>query len=693
MQKFRLKNISCASCAIRIEEELKNTPGVSHVSINYSTSILKIDKIDLKNLKKKIKKVEPAVEVEQISERPERNNKAWFSNQYLILFIAIFLFLIGVIFRDELAQTPYNYAEYLVFIIAYLLSGWNVLKKALLNIFHGRVFDENFLMSIATLGAIIIRELPEAVAVMLFYNIGELLQGIAVNNSRKSIKSLMQIRPDYANLLVDGQSKKIDPEAVKIGELILIKPGEKIPLDGEVIEGRSFVDTFALTGESVPRSINKNEIVLAGMINKSGAITVKVLKTFGETTLSKTLELVENASKNKARSEKFITKFARHYTPAVVAIAAAIAFIPPLMYPDQLLTDWVYRALVILVISCPCALVISIPLGYFGGIGGASKKGILVKGSNYLDALTEVNTVVFDKTGTLTKGVFNVSDVIIKNGFSKDEIIQFAAAAEKNSIHPIADSIRRAAEKSPNNFDILEFNEISGEGVKVRTGKHEIIAGNDRLLHSEKIDHDECNVEGTVVHVAVNKKYAGYIIISDEVKDDAAETVQALKDLNINSIMLTGDNYFSSKKIAEKLKINQFFDDLLPNEKVEYFEKIIEENKGKGKVAFVGDGINDAPVIARADVGIAMGGLGSDAAVEAADVVIMKDQPVKVVEAIQIAKKTRKIVWQNIAFAMAVKGVFIILGSFGLAQMWEAVFADMGVALLAILNAARMLKS
>ncbi|RPI73812.1 MAG: cadmium-translocating P-type ATPase [Ignavibacteriales bacterium] len=612
-----------------------------------------------------------------------------------LIVIVIFLFSLGLIFIDELHSTPFSTGEYLIFLTAYLISGWGVLSRAAKNLIRGRVFDENFLMSVATLGAIAIGELPEAVAVMLFYNVGEFMQGLSVKRSRKSIRKLLEIRPDYANLKIENGYKTVSPDEVEPGNIILIKPGEKIPLDGKVIEGSSFADTFPLTGEPVPKSINVDDTVLAGMINKSGVITVEVSKSFGESSISKILELVENASKKKAKAEKFISVFASYYTPVVVGIALLIAIVPPLLYSDQTFSEWIYRALVILVISCPCALVISIPLGYFGGIGGASRKGILVKGSNFLDALTEVKTVVFDKTGTLTKGVFKVSEIIETNGLGKDKLLFYAAAAESHSTHPIAIAIREAYGQNIDSSALAEIEEVAGHGIKAKINNIQITLGNDRMLHSENIEHSNsnCDVGGTVVHIAVNNKYAGYIKISDEIKADAYEAVKQLKDLGIEKIiMLTGDNKFSAGYIAEKLGITMFHSELLPEDKVSLLEKIMERSSDK-KVAFVGDGINDAPVIMRADVGIAMGGLGSDAAVEAADIVLMEDNPTKVAEAILIARKTRTIVWQNILFALAVKGFFIALGSVGIASMWEAVFADMGVALIAIANATRVLRS
>jgi len=606
--------------------------------------------------------------------------KAEVRKEIIVISIVVALFAIGLLFHDSLRETPYSIGKYLVFITAYLISGWGVLAKAFRNLLRRKFFDENFLMSVATLGAIAIKALPEAVAVMMFYNVGEFMQGLSVRRSRRSIRKLLEIRPDYANLKRNGEIITVSPEEVKPGDEIIIKPGEKIPLDGKVIEGSSFVDTFPLTGEPVPKSAKINDTVLAGTINKTGLITVKVTKLFGESSISKILELVENASKKKAKTEKFISKFAFYYTPAAVGVALLVALLPPTFFSSQNYSEWIYRALVILVISCPCALVISIPLGYFGGIGGASRRGILVKGSNYLDALTEVNTVVFDKTGTLTKGVFKVTEIVESNGLSKDKILYYAAVAESHSTHPIAVAIREAYNKEIGTSELVNVEEIAGQGIKANI--------------DNKHGDNHCEVAGTVVHVAVDKNYAGYIKISDEIKEDSIEAVKQLKELGIdNVIMLTGDNKFSAEHIAQKVGITSSHSELLPEDKVKILEGIIgKSSKGK-KVAFVGDGINDAPVIMRADVGIAMGGLGSDAAVEAADIVLMEDHPSKVAEAIKIARKTRTIVWQNILFALAVKGFFIALGSVGIATMWEAVFGDMGVALIAIANATRVLRS
>jgi len=616
--------------------------------------------------------------------------------EVITVIVVVGLFAIGSVYNTPLHNTPYSFAEYLVLIPAYLLSGWNVLMSAGKNILKGRFFDENFLMTIATLGAIAIHQLPEAVGVILFFKIGELFQEYAVGNSKRSIKAVLEIRPDYANLKVNGVITKTSPQKVQIGDIITVTAGEKIPLDGEVIIGSSQIDTSALTGESVPHSVNVCETVLAGTINKTGVLDIRVTKLFGESSISKILDLVQNASSKKAETEKFITKFAKIYTPIVVFISLAIAIIPPLIIPNATSAEWVYRALVILIISCPCGLVISIPLGYFGGVGGAAKRGILIKGSTFLDTLLDVKTVVFDKTGTLTKGAFKVSVIEPTNGFSKDELLSFATYIEAQSNHPIAQSIKDAyLSNYGRELDLAKvtnYEEIAGHGIRAMVEDKLVIAGNDRLLHRENISHDTCKVSGTVVHVAIDKKYAGYITIADQVKDDAAQAIQTLNQMGIKTIMLTGDNKGVAADVAGRLGLSSYVAELLPEGKVEAIETILKGSGKKEKVAFVGDGINDAPVLARSDVGIAMGGMGSDAAIETADVVIMNDSPAKVAEAIQVGKKTLQIVWQNIWMALIVKGIFLILGTFGVASMWEAVFADVGVALAAIANATRVLK-
>ena len=578
-----------------------------------------------------------------------------------------------------------------LFIISYIIVGGDVVKRAVKNIFKGQVFDENFLMSIATIGAFFIGEYPEGVAVMLFYQVGELFQSYAVGKSRKSIASLMDIRPDYANVKKGDELVKVDPDEVQIGDIIVIKAGEKIPLDGKVIEGSSMIDTAALTGESVPREVEVGSDILSGCININGVITAEVTKEFGESTVSKILDLVENASSKKSNSEQFITKFARYYTPVVVIIAVFLAIIPPLVIDGATFSDWIYRALAFLVVSCPCALVISIPLSFFGGIGGASKKGVLVKGSNYLEALAETEIVVFDKTGTLTKGVFNVQE-IHPEGVSKEELLELTAHAESYSNHPISLSLKRAYSKEIDNGRISDVEEISGHGVIATVDGKKVMAGNIKLMKMMDIPYFKGELIGTIVHVAVNNKYIGYIVIADEVKEDSAQAIKELKAANIKqTVMLTGDNKSIGSKVAKELGLDKVYAELLPADKVEKLEELFSQKSKKGKLAFVGDGINDAPVLARADIGIAMGGLGSDAAIEAADVVIMTDEPSKIATTMKISKKTLKIAHQNIVFAIGIKIIVLILSAFGITTMWAAIFADVGVTIIAVLNAFRAL--
>lgn len=578
-----------------------------------------------------------------------------------------------------------------LFIISYIIVGGDVVKRAVKNIFKGQVFDENFLMSIATIGAFFIGEYPEGVAVMLFYQVGELFQSYAVGKSRKSIASLMDIRPDYANVKKGDELVKVDPDEVQIGDIIVIKAGEKIPLDGKVIEGSSMIDTSALTGESVPREVEVGSDILSGCININGVITAEVTKEFGESTVSKILDLVENASSKKSNSEQFITKFARYYTPVVVIIAVFLAIIPPLVIDGATFSDWIYRALAFLVVSCPCALVISIPLSFFGGIGGASKKGVLVKGSNYLEALAETEIVVFDKTGTLTKGVFNVQE-IHPEGVSKEELLELTAHAESYSNHPISLSLKRAYSKELDNGRISDVEEISGHGVIATVDGKKVMAGNIKLMKMMDIPYFKGELIGTIVHVAVNNKYIGYIVIADEVKEDSAQAIKELKAANIKqTVMLTGDNKSIGSKVAKELGLDKVYAELLPADKVEKLEELFSQKSKKGKLAFVGDGINDAPVLARADIGIAMGGLGSDAAIEASDVVIMTDEPSKIATTMKISKKTLKIAHQNIVFAIGIKIIVLILSAFGITTMWAAIFADVGVTIIAVLNAFRAL--
>lgn len=591
-----------------------------------------------------------------------------------------------------LYKTDSSAVSLIIFLAAFAIIGGDVILTALQNIAHGQVFDENFLMGIATIGAFAIGQYLEGVAVMLFYQVGEIFQSYAVNRSRKSIGSLMDIRPDYANVQRGDLLERVDPDEVQIGDIIVIKAGEKIPLDAAVIKGNSMIDTSALTGESVPREVSSGDELLSGCININGLLTARVTKGFGESTVSKILDLVENASSKKSNSENFITKFARYYTPAVVIVAALLAVIPPLVLKDAAFSDWLYRALVFLVISCPCALVISIPLSFFGGIGGASRMGILVKGSNYLEALSKTEVVVFDKTGTLTKGVFKVQK-IVPDGITAEELLELAAYAESYSNHPISLSLKQAFGREIDASRISNVEEIPGHGVICNIKGQIVAAGNLKLMRRLEIPILEADDElGTIVYVALNDTYKGYIIIADEIKEDASKAIRDLKNAKIKqTVMLTGDSKLIGEKIASQLNMDKVFTELLPADKVEKLEDLISEKSPKGKLVFVGDGINDAPVLARADIGIAMGALGSDAAIEAADIVIMTDEPSKIATAIKISKKTLRIVKQNIVFALSVKAAVLILGAVGIASMWAAVFADVGVAVIAILNAIRML--
>ena len=600
--------------------------------------------------------------------------------------IALILFLISLIIPFENAWINIG-----IYIISYLIVGLDVLVEAIKNIFKGEVFDENFLMTIATIGAFAIGEYPEAVAVMLFYQVGEMFQSYAVDKSRKSIASLMDIRPDFANIKKNGSIEKVSPDKISIGDIIIVKPGEKVPLDGTIVDGNSMLDTSALTGESVPREVSIGDEVLSGSINQNGLIEIKVTKSFGESTVSKILDLVENASSKKSKSENFISKFAKYYTPIVVVIAVLLAIIPPIIFKETEFIQWLYRALTFLVVSCPCALVISIPLGFFGGIGGASKLGVLVKGSNYLEALSKTEVVVFDKTGTLTEGVFEVKKVNSVD-ITKEDLIKYAAYAESFSNHPIANSLKKAYGKDIDNKKISETHELSGLGVNAVVDGKEVFVGNEKLMQEKNIEYIKCNEIGTILYVAINNQFKGTIIISDKIKADAKKAIEKLKKNNVKKIvMLTGDKKAVGESVAKELGLDEVYTELLPNDKVEKVEELMKSKSEKGKLAFVGDGINDAPVLAISDIGIAMGGLGSDAAIEAADVVLMTDEPSKVVDAIKISKKTLKIVKQNIIFAIVVKILVLILSAIGLSNMWQAVFADVGVSVLAILNALRVL--
>ena len=603
------------------------------------------------------------------------------------IIIALVLFFIALIlnFSNELINNA-------IYIISYIIVGLEIVKKAIRNIIRGKVFDENFLMTVATIGAFFIGEFPEAVAVMLFYQIGELFQSYAVDKSRKSIASLMDIRPDFANVERDGKIVKINPEEVKIGETIIIKPGEKIPLDGYIIDGKSSLDTKALTGETIPKDVEKGEEVLSGSINLNGVLKVEVKKEFGESTVSKILDLVENASSKKSKSENFITKFAKYYTPIVVIIAVFLAVFPPLLIERANFSDWIYRALSFLVVSCPCALVISIPLSFFGGIGGASKMGILIKGSNYLEQLSNLETVVFDKTGTLTKGTFEVQK-IEEVGISKEELLKITAYAESFSNHPISLSVKTAYGKDIDEKQIEETQELSGLGVEAKINNKYVLVGNEKLMKEKNIEYVKSNDIGTVLYIAIDGKFKGYIVIADKIKEDAKKTIKDLRKNNIKQIiMLTGDRNIVGQDVGKKLGLDKVYTELLPTGKVEKVEELLKEKSKKRKLAFVGDGINDAPVLAISDIGIAMGGIGSDSTIEAADIVLMTDELEKIVEAINLSKRTMKIVKQNIIFAIFVKILVLILSACGISTMWEAVFADVGVSIIAIINALRVLK-
>lgn len=700
-----IKGLECPQCAAKIEHNLNALDEIKAATVDVlgkkivinpnkkfsSEDITKLVQKEVDRVEEGVTVLMPnsAIEEDEEIEETKENFKS-IRNRFILgaIILAAAIFVPKNLFVPRL----------ILFLISYFTVGYDVLFKAVKNIKKGQIFDENFLMAIATLGAFAIKEFPEAVSVMLFYQIGEMFQDLAVGKSRKSITSLMNIRPDYANLKIEGEIKKVLPKEVKLGDIIVIKPGEKVALDGKITNGSSTFDTSALTGEAIPRTFEIGDEILSGFINTTNLVEIEVTKSFENSTISKILDLVQNASSKKSKTENFITKFARFYTPAVVIIALLIAILPMIFVKDAQFSTWLYRALIFLVVSCPCALVVSIPLGFFGGIGGASKNGILIKGANYLEALNNLETVVFDKTGTLTKGKFKVSEINVQNSkYTKDDLLKYAAIAESFSNHPIAQSIVLEYEKNNKKLEKtdsseFEFEEIAGHGVKVKYENNEILAGNLKLLKKENIEAAEKDAVGTVVYVAKNGKYLGNLIIADEIKEDAKKTIEELNNLGIkNVVMLTGDNRKIGENVASKLNISKVFTDLLPLGKVEKMEEFLKNKSTNGKVLFVGDGINDAPVLARADIGVAMGGVGSDAAIEAADMIIMNDEPSKIVTALKIAKKTKKIVWQNIIFALGVKIIILVMGALGFATMWEAVFGDVGVALIAILNATRAL--
>ncbi len=702
--ELELSGLSCASCAGKIEDLTLALEGVSSVNLDFVNEKIKVD-IENENNKERIKesiikivrKIEPDVKILDLSmEEKEDDDNHHHGHIHahgnvdpqdvIRIIFAFILFLLSPIFKLE------GTIRLIIYLSSYLIVGYEVIMRALKNIVNLTPFDENFLMTLATIGAFIIGEYPEGVAVMLFYQVGELFQDMAVNHSRKSIKALTNIMPDYANLEKDNEILVVYPDEVNIGDYIVIKPGEKVPLDGIVVEGESNLDTSNITGESVPRRVVVGDNIFSGAINNQGLLRVRVEKEFGESTVSKILDLVENAASKKAPTEKFMTKFARYYTPIVVFIALGIGLIPPLLFNGDL-KEWAYRSFVFLVISCPCALVISIPLGFFGGIGASSKKGILIKGGNYLEALNDIDTLVFDKTGTITKGVFKVTDIIAYGDYYKDEILELAAYGESYSNHPIAQSILYEYKRDINKEYIEGYEEIPGKGISVNIDKSKLLLGNKSLLEDNNITVKEEDSIGTLVYIGMDQRHIGTIIVSDEIKDNIASDLSSLKDLGVReTIMLSGDNSYTANKVGELVGIDKVYGDLLPQDKVHKLEEIINRNHGKKKVAFVGDGVNDAPVLARADVGIAMGSLGSDAAIEAADIVILTDEISKVSTGIKIANKTKKIVTQNIILAIGLKLIILVLGVFGLATMWQAVFADVGVSLIAILNSIRILK-
>ena len=691
--KLYVKNLDCANCANKIEAYVRKMDNIRDASMNFSHGVLFVELQDASRSEETIKAVmaviptlEDGVTVElEKSTEEEKPSRMFSFQENARLYLGILLFAAAVVLEAQ------SWSVWL-FLAAYVMAGGKVVYIALRNILKGEVFDENFLMSVATIGALAIGSYEEAVAVMIFYEIGEMFQSYAVNRSRKSISSLMNIRADYANLWKDGKEIRVSPEAVGLHDLIVIKPGERVPLDGVIVEGTSSLDTSALTGESLPRDVGVQDEVLAGVVNLSGVLKVEVSKEYGESTVSRILELVENASSKKAPMEKFITRFAKVYTPTVVFLAIALLVLPMLFIPDAVFADWLYRALTFLVVSCPCALVISVPLGMFAGIGAASKSGILIKGGNYLEALKDIDTVVFDKTGTLTKGVFTVTQIHAIQR-SADELLEMAAYAENYSTHPIALSIRKAYAKTIDAERLSRYEEVAGNGIHVQLDQHELLVGNYKLMQANGITYEENDALGTIVHIAVDGTYEGYIVIDDEIKETSKEAITSLKSSGVKKcVMLSGDRYKVGEHVASVLGLDEVHMQLLPADKVEKVEELLQQESEHGKLAFVGDGINDAPVLARADIGVAMGGIGSDAAIEAADVVLMKDDPSALSTAIRIAGKTMQILWQNIVFSLGIKVVILILTAFGMANMWMGVFADVGVTLIAILNSMRALK-
>lgn len=694
--EYELKGLTCADCANKIEKEINKLESINSAQLVFATQKLKLQIADEagpedmnSSIKKIVKDIEPEVEILSGGTAQYKETVAEilknFRYDLLKLALGLVLFVSGLVLELPLGL------ELVLLLAAYLVSGADILLKAARNITKGRVFDENFLMCIATIGALAVGQYPEAAAVMLFFKAGTLLEDLAVHNSRKSIKSLLELRPENANLITGNGIISTDPAQVVPGDMVLIKPGERVPLDCIVTEGNSLMDTSALTGEPVPRAVEPGDAILGGYVNINGLITARAEKTLEQSAVSRILDLVQNAMSKKARVENFITKFAVYYTPAVVVLALLTGLLPPIITGSMDFRTWLYRALIFLVISCPCALVVSIPLTFFAGIGKASAEGILVKGSSYLEALNKVETVVFDKTGTLTRGVFKVMKTEAKNG-DAEALLKYAALAEAHSSHPIARSIIEAYGKQPDTSDIASYEEIPGHGVKALYGTETILAGNARLLAGEGIQTDETSGNGsTVIHVAVSGEYLGFLTVSDMIKEDAARTISGLKAAGIKkTVMLTGDESLAAEAVAGTLKIDSVYSGLLPHQKVEILEDL--KSQAAGNLIFVGDGINDAPVLARADIGVSMGALGSDAAIEASDIVLMTDEPSKLVKALKIAGMTRGIAFQNIVFAIGVKVLVLLLGTTGLATLWEAVFADVGVTLIAVFNALRIVR-
>lgn len=690
-EKFYITNISCSSCASKIENNLKKLECVKYINISTNNNILEIDTNNMELVKETIKSIEPKVKITKNNKEEEEFNV---KKELILLIGLIAAFFIAVILIHLNINDIIKNTSIVALVIIYLIAGKDIYTSALKNFTKFNFFDENSLMFIASLAAFGIGAYEEAVAVILFFRTGEFLQDLAVSKSKRSIKSLLQVAPNIAHLVQNSDIIDISPQELKINDIVLVKPGEKIPIDGIVRKGESSIDTKTLTGESIPKKAKENSKVFGGSLNLNGMLEIKVSKLYQDTSISKIIDLVQNASISKAKTESFITKFARIYTPIIFFLALAIAILPPLFGIGDFQT-WIYRALVVLMVSCPCALVISVPLAYFGGIGSASKNSILIKGANFLESLGNITNIAFDKTGTLTKGTFKIVEIVAKNGFNKEDVLQHAYCAENFSNHPIALAIKEEYKNMLGNnhkCKNTKFEQIDGLGIKSTCNYGEILAGNDKMLHKFNIKHDTCNIEGTVAHISVNGKYAGYILIADELKESTKEAIKQLRELGVEKIaMLTGDNKFASKKIADELKIDYVKSDLLPEEKAEFFGEFTKNANGKS--AFVGDGINDAPSIAMSDVGISMGKLGSDVSKESADILIINDNILSVAKAIKIAKKTKTIIWQNITFAIGVKALFIILGLLGIATIWEAVFGDVGVALLALANSMRILKT